>query len=328
MKRSLRRRLLALGLTGLLPCQAMAQGTSTESSSSRPVRFIVPLGPGSGSDTMTRLVAKLAAKELGQPTFVENKPGADSLVAVQTLLSAPADGYNIMMLSPSSMVINPLIMDNPSYNPQRDLRPVVGMMRVVAVLVTGSASHFNSVGDVITAARQSPKSVSMATYSAHYRLGALQMQQMGSFELNQVAYRSAAPLTTDLIGGTVDVALMDIGGALPHIASGKLKALAVTSRERNARLPNIPTVAESGVSNYELYGWIGLGVSAKTPEPVARTIETALLKAVRHHEFTDYVTQIAGGEAYPASGKEVSAQVAAETARYRPLVRLLQAERN
>ncbi|QUN32803.1 tripartite tricarboxylate transporter substrate binding protein (plasmid) [Cupriavidus sp. KK10] len=325
MKRLVCVGMIGLSLSALMPCMMAMKSAHAESFPSRPVRFIVPLGPGSGSDTITRLVARLAAQELGQPTYVENKPGADSLVAVQTLLSAPADGYNIMMLSPSSLVINPLISENLPYDPQRDLRPVAGMIRVIAVLVTGSGSRFNSFADLMTAARQAPGSVSMASYSAHYRLGALQMQQMAKVEFNHVPYKGAAPVQTDLMGGAVDVALMDIGGALPLIATGKLKVLAVTGKERHPRLPGVPTVSEAGLANYDLYGWISLGVAARTPEPVVQAIEAAVLKAMKHPEFSAYVTQNAGAEVFAVPGKEVSALVASETARYRPFARQLQA---
>ncbi|RWA51819.1 ABC transporter substrate-binding protein [Cupriavidus sp. UYMSc13B] len=325
MKKRFRKRLLGLALAALLPGMTAVQTLHAETFPAHPLRFIVPLGPGSSSDTISRLVARLAAQELGQPIYVENKPGADSLLAVQALLSAPADGYSIMMLSPSSLVINPLIADSLPYDPARDLRPVAGMIRMVAVLVTGGGSRLHSVADVIAAARQAPRAVSMASYSAHYRLGALQMQQQAKVEFNHVPYKSAAPVQTDLAGGTVDVALMDIGGALPLIASGKLRALAVTGKERHAQLPAVPTVSESGLPNYDLYGWISLGVAARTPEPVAQAIEAAMLKVMKRPEFSTYVTQSAGAEVFAVPGKDISALVAAETARYRPFARQLQA---
>jgi len=317
--------MLGLGACALVPGLAAVPGAKADTFPSRPVRFIVPLGPGSGSDALTRLVAKLAAPELGQTTFVENKPGADSLLAVQELLSALVDGYSILMMLPSSLVINPLVLENLPYDAQRDLRPVAGMMRVIAVLVTGGASPFNSFADVMAAAAKAPKSVSVASYSAHYRLGALQMQQMGKVEFNHVPYRSPAPVQTDLIGRTVDVALMDIGGALPLIESGKLKALAVTGRQRHPRLAGVPTVSESGLANYDLYGWISLGVAGKTPEPVVQAIEAALLRAMKHPEFSHYVVQTAAAEVFAVPGKELVALVASETARYRQFARQLDA---
>jgi tripartite-type tricarboxylate transporter receptor subunit TctC len=310
-------RLLGLALSALLlSVQAQAQTFP-----SRPVRFIVPIGPGSGSDNVTRLVAKLAAAELGQPTFVENKPGADTVLAVQHVLGSPADGYTVLMISPSSMVINPLISDNLPYDAQRDLRPLAGMLRSAAVLVTGGGSRFNSAADVMAAAKKEAKAVSIASYGQHYRLGSLSLQKAAGVEFNHVPYKSPAQVQTDLIGGNVDLALLDVGGAMPLIASGKLKALGVTGRERHAQLPAVPSLRESGLANYELYTWIGLGVAAKTPDAVVQALEAALLKAMAQAEFRSYVTQNAGAEVYSVGGREVSALIASESARYQQLIK-------
>lgn len=289
---------------------------------SRQVRFIVPLGPGSGSDTITRLAAKLVTAELGgQSTFIENKPGGDTVLAIQSLLASPADGYSVVMLSPSSMVINPLIIDNLPYDAQRDLRPLATMMRSAAVLVTGAASPYKTYADAMAAAKKSPRTVSMASYSNHYRIGALVLQQNAGVEFNAIPYKSPGQVQTDLMGGQVDLALLDIGGALPLIAAGKLRPLATTGKERHPKLASVPTVRESGLPNYDLYVWIGLGVAAKTPEPALKTLETALLKAMTQPEFRNYVTETAGGEVFTVGGKEMGEMIAAETARYRALAK-------
>ncbi|SOZ64406.1 Extra-cytoplasmic solute receptor family protein 129 [Cupriavidus taiwanensis] len=322
-------RLFALALAAVLPgmpAQSTAAGVAhAETRAARPIRLLVPLGPGSSGDTSARLLARLASEELGQPIVVENRPGADSLVAVQALLSAPADGYCMLVISPSSMILNPLINPASSYAPLRDLRPVAGMMRVSALLVVGGESRFRTLADVLAAAKQAPGSVSMGSYSAYYRLGALRMQQMAGVTFNQVAYKSAAPLQSDLIGGSVDVALMDVGGAMPLISAGKLRALAVAGKERLRMLPAVPTVAEGGVNQYELAGWTGIAVAAKTPEPVAQSIEAALLKAMHRPEFVRFVTENVGADLFAVPGKEIRALVDAETAHYRPFAQSLQA---
>lgn len=317
--------LLRAALAALLAAGALTSALG-QPASARPVRFIVPLGPGSGSDTLTRLVAKLAAAELG-PTLVENKPGADTLVAIQDLLASPADGRTVMMLSPTSLVINPLLNDQLPYDARRDLRPVVGMIRTTAVLVVGGNSRFNKFADVVAAARASPQSVSMANYSPHYRLGAMQMQQMAHVEFNQVPYKTPSQVQTDLIGGAVDMALMDIGGAMPFITAGKLKVLASTGAERHPKLPDVPTLREAGLEKYDLYGWISLGVSAKTPDAVVQALEAVLLRAVKHPDFVTYATQTAGAEVFPINSKELSDLVASDTARYRQFAKDLDATR-
>ncbi|WP_218508823.1 tripartite tricarboxylate transporter substrate binding protein [Variovorax sp. dw_308] len=313
--------LLGAALTALatfaLPLQ---QAQAADPFPSHPVRFIVPLGPGSGSDTITRLVAKLVTPELqGQSTFIDNKPGADAVLAVQALLASPADGYSVLMLSPSSMVINPLINDSLPYDAQKDLRPVATMLRSAAVLVTGASSPYKTYAEAMAAAKKSPRTVSMASYSNHYRIGALMLQQGAGVEFNYIPYKTPGQVQSDLMGGQVDLALLDVGGALPLIASGKVRALAVTGKERHPKLANVPTVRESGQPNYDLYVWIGLGVAARTPEPVVKTLEAALLKAMAQPEFKTYVTETAGAEVYTVGSKEMEELIASETARYRAL---------
>lgn len=317
----LKTRLLCLSLAWLPLAMSLPSAQAQSAApSTRPVRFVVPIGPGSGSDTVTRLAAKLAGPELGQPTYVENKPGADTVIAVQSVLNAAPDGHDVLMLSPSSVVINPVINPQLTYDPLA-VRPVAGMLRSASLLVTGADSRFKTFADVGTAARAKPDTVSIANYGHHYRFGGLAMQKALGVAFNHITYKSAAQVQTDLIGGSIDLALVDIGGALPLIAAGKLRPLAVTSRERIAQLPNLPTLRESGLPNYELYVWIGLGIHGKTPEASAKALEAALLRAVAQPEFQTYVTQTAAAEVYPIAGKELAALIAAETLRYRQLVK-------
>ena len=324
MKRLLLTGLARLASSAVLLTALAPQSAQAEPFPSHPVRIIAPLGPGT-SDNIIRLVAKLCAVELGQPTFVENKPGGDTLIAVQSLLSSPADGYSVLYLSPGSMVINPLVMDNLPYDAQRDIRPLAGAMRSYSVLVTGAGSRFNTFADVIAALRKAPKSVSMASYSAHYRLGARAMQHAAGVEFNHIPYKSAGQVQTDLMGGNVDVALIDVSGALPLVSSGKLKALAVATKDRQPRFANVPTVRESGLPNFDHYVWTGFGVSAKTPEPIAKVLEAALLKAMRQPEYINFITQTVAAEVFTIPGKEFSALIAAETVRYRQFAKQLDA---
>ncbi|KDP83886.1 MULTISPECIES: Bug family tripartite tricarboxylate transporter substrate binding protein [Cupriavidus] len=322
MKFSLPLRLLGFGLAiSMLAPALAAPAASADSFPSRPLRFIVPLTQGSGSDTVTRFVADQVGKELGQPGIVENRAGADTLIAVQSMLNAPADGYSILLITPSSMVINPLVHDSLPYDPQRDIRPLASAIRSTSVLVTGAGSGFKTFGDVLGAARKKARSVSMANYSYHYRLGGLQMQQMAGVEFNHIPYKGASQVQSDLMGGSVDVALLDVGGALPLIRAGKLRPLAVTGKARHPELPAVPTVRESGLPNYELSVWIGFGVSSKTPEPIAHKLEMALLKVIDKPEFKDFAARTAYADVIGQSGKQMATMIGAETVRYRQLVK-------
>lgn len=316
-------RMLGLGLACAAVAAAIvpAPAGAADDYPSRPLRFIVPLTQGSGSDTVTRFVAERVGIALGQPAIVENRPGADTVIAIQSMLNAPADGYSVLMISPSAMVINPLVHDNLPYDPKRDIRPLTAAIRATSVLVTGPASPYRKFADLLAAAKQKPRSVSLANYSYHYRLGALQMQQMSGVTFNHIPYKGASQVQTDVMGGAVDAALLDLGGALPLIRAGKLRALAVTTKARHPELPDVPTVAESGVPGYELTVWIGFGVSSKTPEPVAAKLEAALLQAIRSPAFKTFATTTAYAEVLALPGRQTSQMIDAERTRYGALVK-------
>ncbi len=323
MRRTFFTRMLALGLAcaALVPAIVPTPAGAADNYPSRPLRFIVPLTQGSGSDTVTRFVAERVGIALGQPAIVENRPGADTVIAIQSLLNAPADGYSVLMISPSAMVINPLVHDSLPYEPKRDIRPLAAAIRATSVLVTGPASPYRTFAELLAAAKRKPRSVSLANYSYHYRLGALQMQQMSGVEFNHIPYKGASQVQTDVMGGAVDAALLDLGGALPLIRAGKLRALAVTSKARHAELPNVPTIAESGVPGYELTVWIGFGVSSKTPEAVAAKLEAALLQAIRSPGFKTFANTTAYAEVLGLPGRQMSQMIDAERTRYGALVK-------
>jgi len=287
----------------------------------------VPVGPGSSADTVTRFVAERTAALLGQSAYVENKPGAEQLIAVQSLLGAPADGYSVLLVSPGSMVINPLVNKELPYDPQRDLRPLVGAARATAVLVTASGSRFGSTGELLAAARSEPGSIGLADYGYSYRPGVLSLQKAAKVEFNSVPYKGASQLLNDLIGGSGDAALVDLGAALPLVRAGKLRALAVTGKARHADLPEVPTLREDGVPDYEMSVWIGYAVAAKTPEPIVHKLEAALTQVLATPEFAALAARSGSLERLDAPGPQFAALIAADTQRYRPLVQELNPQR-
>lgn len=322
---TVRRRLVAASLAAPLwvPAAARAQADTYPN---KPLRFIVPLGPGSGADSTTRFLAERASAILGQPAIAENRPGADMLIAVQSLLSAPPDGHSILMLSPSSVVINPVLQKDLPYDAQKDIRPLATITRSFAVFVTRPDGPLTSMKDVVDAARARPGQVSLSNYGHHYRLGAISLERPLNVRFNHVVYKGAAQAINDVIGGTIDVALTDMTGALPLIDSGKLRALAVTGRARHPRLPNVPTVAETVLPDYDLYVWIGFGVHGKTPEPIARKLEAALVQAIRSPEYAKYNAEQGASEIVGSGGDQLAALIASETERYRTLVRQIEAD--
>ncbi len=301
---------------GLASRFATAQGSNA-------IRMIVPLGPGSGADNTTRFFAPRLAAALSLPAVVENRPGADMLIAVQALLSAPADGQTILMITPSSVVINPVVMKDLPYDSQRDIRPLIALTRSESLLATGSGSRFKTLADALEAAKARPNAVSIANYGHYYRLGAIQLQRRAGVEFNHVAYKGAAQSANDLIGGNVDLSLTDIGGSLPLIRAGKMRPLATTGVKRNPDLPDTPTIAELGFPGYSQYVWIGFGVHAKTPEPAVKRLEAALQTIAASPEYKAFTQANGNPEIIALDGRQTAAWIGSEIARYRDLVKSL-----
>lgn len=308
-----RRRRFTLAATAALATLAIP-GAFAQTGPGGPVRFVVGLGPGSGADTGTRFIAERLKVLTGHPTVTENRTGGDQVPAVMEVLRQPPDGRTIMYITPTPALINPMINKELPYR-QSDLRPVAMSSRGFAVMVTGPDSRFKSFTDVIAAAKSRPGEVSFANYGHHYRLGAISIEKMSGAKFNHVAYKGAAQANADVIAGVVDVHVTDIGGAIPLIKAGKLRPLAVTGKQRHPFLPEVPTIAESGYPNYNLYVWTGYAVSSKTPEPIVRKLEEDLLTIIRSPEYAAYNATQGGAEVVPMTGKEFAEVIAADTAR-------------
>ncbi|NYT24395.1 tripartite tricarboxylate transporter substrate binding protein [Alcaligenaceae bacterium] len=301
--------LAALMSTTLLSPAVHAQ--SAENYPSQPLRFIVPLGPGSGADTNTRALADGFQKVAGQPVVVENRPGADLILGTTTALNAPADGYTMVLITPSAPIINPLFQKELPYKPE-DIRPILHLTNNVGVLVTAVDSRFNSLKDVLDEAGKAPETVSMGLYGNTYRLGARVLAKQAGVQFNDIPYKGFGPTINDVVGRTVDVALVDLGGALPLIQAGKLKALAIGSEERLDIVPDVPTVAESGFPGYSLYIFVGYGIHADTPEPIASKLEDLLQQVTQEQAFQDGLTRHAGTLFVGSRGKQFAEFIESE----------------
>lgn len=254
----------------------------------RTIRIIVPFTAGSGSDNASRLFGELMGRTLGQSFVVENKVGANGVIALQMVKQLPADGYTVLLASNSPMAVNPLVMKDLPYDPARDFKPLGGMTRGINVLVVSNDSKFKSLADLVVASKASPKGVTLATYSAGYQLAAEWLASMSGMKFTNVPYKGQAPVITDIIGNQLDAALLDMGGAVPLLKAGKLRGIAVSGETRNPEMPDVPTVKESGYPDYVQYSWTSLYVRSETPADVTAKLADALLKAHAMPEAKDY----------------------------------------
>ena len=307
---------------GLQPLSAIAQTATGKEDSfpSMPLRIIVPLGPGSGADASTRFIAERLSKLLKQPVVVDNRPGGDLIIGTQAMLNAPPDGHTIALLSQSTMVVNAILNKDLPYQPQRDIRPLVASAGGTAVLVTGVGSKISSMEDVISLSRHTPKSLNLGNYGQSYRTAGLLMEDIGKLQFTHAPYKGVAPVINDLVGGTLHLAFMDPGAAIPLVKAGKLRALATTGRDRHPAMPEVRTLRESGLPGYEMIFWIGYGLNRKVPESRAQILQTALMKVIGDHEFSQFSQKNGQLQILNTPGPELEKRITSETERFRGLL--------
>jgi tripartite-type tricarboxylate transporter receptor subunit TctC len=258
-----RRRFLHFA-AGAAALPAMSGTARTETYPTRPVRAIVPLAAGGAADISARLMGQWLAERLGQPFIIENRTGAGGNIGTEAVVTAPADGYTLLVAG-SFNAINATLYDKLNFNFIRDIAPVAGIMRNPLIVEVTPSFPTKSVGEFIAYAKAKPGKLNMGSAgigTPQHMAGEL-FKVMAGVDMVHVPYRGSGPMLTDLLRGELHVAFDPMLSSIEHIRAGRLRALAVTTATRSERLPDIPTVAES-VSGYESFGWVGIGVPRNT----------------------------------------------------------------
>src|SRR5467141_2418090 len=272
--------LAVLSLTAFSPDDASALYPD------RIVRIVVPFAPGGGTDVIARTLAQEMAKDLGATIIIENKPGAGTIIGTQAVATSEPDGYTLLM-GTFANAVNPSLNAKLPYDPHRDFAPVALIARSFNIVVVNPKSPFQSIADLIAAAKADPDKLSYGTFgtgtSAH--LAGELFKNMARVNLTMVPYKGAAPAITDLIGGQIQVMFTTVASAASLIAGGQLRALAVTSAERSPAFPQLPTVSEAGVPGYAAEAWYGLYAPARTPPDIIERLNKSAAKAVQSEAF-------------------------------------------
>ena len=264
-------------LSGLMLLPAMAQEFPA-----RPIRIIVPFAPGGNVDITARIIAPGMGEILGQQVIVENRPGGGGMVATAQVVKGPADGYTLVLGSSSTISVAPAVAKNPPYDPTRDLA-LVGPIQAVPIVLTASAkSSIGSYREFVAQAQARPGRMSVAsagTGTSNHLALELLIRQTG-LKLIHVPYKGSGPALVDLIGGQVETMMDQLTASMAHIKEGRLRALAVTTRKRSALLPTVPSLAELGLTDYDVSTFTGLVAAAGTPRPVLDKLAAALARVL------------------------------------------------
>ena len=283
----------------LLPILLLLAATPTlhaQEYPTRPVRLVVGLGAGGGSDTVARILTTKLSEMLGQSFVVDNRPSAGGVIAIEIVAKSAPDGYTLLAMSPTH-VVTPSLRPNVGYDALRDFAPIVLTVFTPYVLSVRTSVQAVNVKELIALAKSQRLTYASSGIGGSNHLTGELFKHMAGVDMIHVPYKSGSQANSALIAGEVHVSFTAIGGLVPHIKSGRVRALGVTSSKRSAATPEIPTIAESGVPGFEVIGWYGLGAAAKSPRAIVDKLNTVINKALPElkDRYAAIGTEIAGG---------------------------------
>lgn len=320
--KSTRRSFLGLACAGALP--AFRPSAAQSPWPTKPVRIVVGFGPGSGADTIARILAEKLAEGLKTPVIVENREGAASAIGTLTVAKSPADGYTLL-LGASTMTVNPYIQASNTYDPVKDFVPIVKVAEIPLLMIAAPNAPFNSLRELVAYAKQNPGKLSYATSGngSPSHLAVELIQQATGMTAVAVPYKNVGQAMTDALAGTVSFYFPAISASLPQIRSGKAKGIVIGATKRSAKAPEIPTVVEEvGIKGLEMITWYGLLAPAGTPKDAVVRIHAEVQKIMASKETQDKVTAT-GLDLAVANTEEFDAEVRSDSDRYQKLVKSL-----
>ncbi|WP_439576379.1 Bug family tripartite tricarboxylate transporter substrate binding protein [Elioraea sp.] len=288
----------------------------------RPIRLIIPFAAGGGTDVPGRILADAMTTSLGQPVVVENRTGAGGTIGMELTVRAAPDGYTLVLTSNGAMSSSKLIYPNLAFDPQTDLLPISNWFKVDNVIAVKADSRFRRVADVLEAARKEPGKITFGSggHGSTLHLMGEMFQYRAGVQMVHVPYRGGAAALTDLIAGNLDTAFDSTPSIGPQIKAGAVRALAVCGATRSPFFPDVPTMTEEGIRDFQEFSWGGVFAPRATPAPVVERLAAAIIAAGRNPAVIARMAQ-AYAEAIPNTPAEFARVVRDEAARWEPVVR-------
>jgi tripartite-type tricarboxylate transporter receptor subunit TctC len=309
-----RRRFMA-GALGALSGAALGQ---EEARIEGPLKFVLPFGPGSGTDIYARIIGQQLGGALGLSVIIDNRPGANGVLAAEFVAHAKPDGGTLLFTTNTTQAANPYLVKNLRYDPVKDFSPITKMGNASFFVLVNGDSPYHTLQALAAAGRAAPKSVS---YGAANSLGMVSGTKLGhaaSAEFLQVPYKSSPQIITDLIGGQIQFAFVDLTAAAPLIKSGKVRALAVLAEKRFSTMPEVPTMAEAGFPNFDIVAWYGLFAPARTPAAIVNRLNQAMASILAKPEIRDRGAEL-GIDVFGSSPLELENYVKSQLVLWRRL---------
>lgn len=309
--------MLVIAIAGL----AAASPALAQSYPAKQVRIVMPFAPGGGSDVVVRLIAQQLSESLGQSFVVDYRSGGGGIVGSEVVANAPADGYTLLF-TPISFAVNVSLVPKLPFNPVRDFSPMVHIASAPNILLIHPSIPARTVGELVKLARARPGELSFASSgngtSTH--LAAELFKMTAKIELLHVPYKGGGPALTAVIGGEVSMYIASMPAAIPHLRSGRLRGLGITSKKRATTLPDMPTTAESGLPGYEYMGWYGMFAPAGTPHAIVTQLNAEVNKILKTPSVTEKLAA-AGAEPVGGTSEEFATFVKSEIAKWAGVIK-------
>lgn len=287
----------------------------------KPINLIVPYPPGGTTDILARIFANQVSEDTGQPVIVTNRAGAGGNIGSSFVAKSLPDGYTLLLGTVGTQAINKWLYQGLNYDPQKDFKAIVKLASVPNLLVSNPAEPYKNVSELISYAKSHPGAVNFAsagTGGSTHLAGEL-FKSMASIDIRHVPYKGSSAVVTDLIGGQVQVTFDNLPSVIQHVRSKKLRAIAVTSSTRSNALPEVPTIAESGLPGYEVMSWFGVFVPSDTPIEARRALEKIAANALAKPAVREKISQ-QGGVVDPMVGDAFEQFIAAENNKWRKVI--------
>ncbi len=304
---------------GLLSAFSAINPAAAADYPSRPVRWIVGYPPGGTTDVLARIIAQWLTEHLGQPFIVDNKPGGGNNIGTEAVVNAPPDGYTMLLVNPANG-INTTLYKNLSFNFVRDIAPVAGIVRTPNVMEVTKDFPAKAVAEFIAYCKANPGKINMASSGSgtSVHLSGELFKFMTGCDMVHVPYKGAGPALTDLISGQVQVMFDNLPSSAPHIKSGALRALGVTSAQREPSLPNVPAIGET-VAGYEATAWFGIGMPKGTPKEFIDKVNGEVNRALANPKLRAQLAAL-GGLPIPGTPEDFGKTIVAETDKWAKVV--------
>ena len=310
-------------MLGLLAGMAMALATplAAQDYPAKPIRIVVPFGPGTATDIVARTVGSEIASRTGQAVVIDNKPGAEGQIGAQAAATAAPDGYTLFITTQTTQAINIHVYKTLPYDPVKSFAPVSGLSLGAQVVMVKNELPVKTIGELIALARAQPGKLSFGSGNGSSRGGAELFRIMAKVDLLGVPYKTQPQAISDLMGDRIDVIFSDFTTGLPPVLDGRARGLAVTSKKRIPGLEQFPTVDESGVPGFEMWAWTAAYLPAGTPRPIVDRLNTLVREAVASEAYRT-LTRTTYGVPFPGSPEDLAAFQASETKKWGEIVKL------